>query len=115
MLDFIKNQPAQYRKSAKGLPALFKRYADNGREQLTLDNFHEANKQEKIWEFIKGSLRIYCFIDEGDRIVLLSHGIVKKAKAAKRADINRAVSLRDDYLNAKAKGTLEIITDEDDK
>lgn len=108
---FLESVDAQYKASAAGFRPLFERYAKEGRQGLTDVQFHEANKAEKIWEFIKGNLRIYCFMDmdAGNNLVLLSHGIIKKRQKAQPCDINKVIRLRDEYINAKKSGTLERI------
>jgi len=79
---------------------------------LTDATFHEASRENDIWEFIKGQLRIYCFKDSNGQVVILSHGIIKKSQKAKKQDIERAVTLREQYLKAKDNGTLEEINNE---
>jgi len=89
------------------MPALFERYAAAGRLQLTTAVFHEANKQEGIWQFIKGRLRVFCFMDEDGTLLVLTHGAIKKQQKADRQEVARAVRLRDAYLSAKRNGNLE--------
>ncbi len=110
VLDFLheKLEDKKFKGSADGYAALFQRYAEKGRQGLTTNMFHEANKQEKIWEFIKGRLRIYCFIDPDGNAVILTHGVVKKSQKAQKSDINAAKRKRDEYLKAKAENKLEI-------
>lgn len=112
VLEFLKNIPPNYQSSAKGFKALFERYAKGGRQNLTESLFHEANKENGIWEFIKGQLRIYCFKDDRGQLIILSHGILKKSQKAKTEDIQKAVKLRREYLNAKENGTLEVTSNE---
>lgn len=112
VLDFLKNIPPNYQSSAKGFRSLFERYAKGGRQLLTESLFHEANKENDIWEFIKGQLRIYCFKDDRGQLVILSHGIVKKSQKAKKQDIEKAFKLREEYLKAKEKGEIEVLENE---
>lgn len=112
VLDFLATAPSNYQSSAKGFKSLFQRYAQGGRQMLTDATFHEASRENDIWEFIKGQLRIYCFKDSNGQVVILSHGIIKKSQKAKKQDIERAVTLREQYLKAKDNGTLEEINNE---
>jgi hypothetical protein len=107
LLDFLQSMPSNYKSSAKGFKALFQRYALGGRQMLTDATFHEASREDDIWEFIKGQLRVYCFRDGDDKLVILSHGILKKTQQAKKQDVERAARLRERYLKAKENGTLE--------
>lgn len=93
-LTFLQNamKGAQYAGSARGFKALFVRYAEG--QRLPAENFHEANKEKQVWEFIKGDLRIYCYKDSAGNVIL-SHGIIKKKQKADEADVNRVCTLRD--------------------
>jgi glycosylphosphatidylinositol transamidase (GPIT) subunit GPI8 len=51
VLTFLQEQPANMAASAKGFKALFRRYAEHGRQGLTEEQFHLANREESIWEF----------------------------------------------------------------
>jgi hypothetical protein len=105
-LDFLMEAPADFRGSAKGMWALFDRYAEGGRQKLTAELFHEASRNDEIWEFIKGRLRVYCFIDDG-ALVLLTHGAIKKTRKADGSEVARAVRLRNEYVAAKQSGDLQ--------
>jgi hypothetical protein len=105
VLDFLREQPRHQQASARGFYPLFRRYAQLGRAGLTEDQFHLANQAEKIWEFRKGSLRVFGFEDDG-ALIVLTHGIVKKSQKAKASEIAVAARARDRYLAAKARGLL---------
>ena len=107
VLRFLRALPADMQGSAAGLPALFQRYAESGRQQLTNAVFHEANKQEGIWEFIKGRLRVFCFMDTDGTLLVLSHGAIKKTQKADPAEVAKAVRLKKDYMAAKAGNNIE--------
>lgn len=107
--QFLLNAAPDMQASAQGVYALLKRYATDGRDKLTSGNFHEANKQEAIWEFVKGRLRIFCYVDSNESLVLLSHGAVKKTQKADKSEVAKAVRLKQAYLAAKKAGTVELI------
>lgn len=109
MPSFLANQPKERQAHAKGLRALLRRYANGGRQALTTELFHEADRSEGIWEFRKGALRLYCFIDKDDTLTVLTHGAVKKTGKTAKADLTTACAMRDRYLDAKANQTLIII------
>jgi len=85
----------QYSSNAKSFMMLFDRYAKSLRSNLTADLLHEVDKSEKISEFIKGDLRVFCFFD-GNHAVL-THGCIKKGQKVDRTEITRAISLRKIY------------------
>lgn len=90
-LDFLHEQAKQkqYRASARGFSLLFKRYAQSGRTNLTADLFHEVDKPNKIWQFIKGELRIFCFV-HGNNVVL-THGAKKKSQKVDQKEVDHAI------------------------
>jgi phage-related protein len=84
---------------------LFERYAALGRQGLTSPLFHEAGADGRIWEFVKGQLRVYCFKDDNG-LVILTHGAVKRTQTTATADLDRAMRARAAYLSAKALGRI---------
>jgi hypothetical protein len=112
VLQFLKEAPSCHQGSARGFGALFRRYAQGGRQLLSAELFHEADRENGIWEFIKGRLRVYCFMDGDGHLVILSHGAVKKTQKTSRQDAEQAARLRERYVLAKQEGRLEIIGDE---
>ena len=113
LLDFLREQEqAGHRAHVAGLRLLFERYAKQGRQGLTAEQCHLADKQKNVWEFRKGALRIYFVVenkpDGRGRLVLLSHGIVKKHQKAKSSDKEAAERLRTAYQKALEEGGLEI-------
>jgi hypothetical protein len=107
VLSFLKEVPAQMQGSAKGFLPLFRRYAESGRQKLTSAVFHEADINGNIWQFIKGRLRVYCFMDEEGSILILSHGAIKKSQKPDPLEIKKAKRLRDAYVEARNRDELE--------
>lgn len=99
--------PATMQAHAKAMQKLFDRYAKGGRQQLTTALFHEADREHGIWEFTHGRLRVFCFMDNGALIVLAAFAI-KKTQKADSAGVRRAISVRDQYLDAKQACTLQF-------
>ena len=50
-----------------------------------------------IFEFKGFQSRLFCFFDEG-RVIILSHGCIKKRDKLDPADIKKARSRKDDYF-----------------
>jgi len=111
---FLYESSMQWPAHAKGCYALFERYAEYGRDGMTTDWFHEANKQSGIWQFIKGRLRVYCFMDDGD-LVILTHGSVKKTQKADPKQIERAVAQKAQYERAKALNKITFLENDDEQ
>jgi Phage derived protein Gp49-like (DUF891) len=62
----------------------------------------------EIWEFIAGRLRVLWFYDEG-RLVVCSHGFVKRTRKTPAGEIERAHAAIEAYRTAKKKGTLKVV------
>jgi hypothetical protein len=85
-----------YCSSAKGFKPLFERYASSLRRNLTAELFHEVDKAEKIWEFIKGDIRIFCFFDGNTAV--LTHGALKKSPKVDPSEVAKAISYKKAYF-----------------
>jgi len=88
---------------------LLERVAASGPPRNT-DISHKI--QGDIWEFIKGRLRVFWFYDE-DRVIVCTHGLVKKSQKIPKREITRAEQVRMAYVAAKRAGAL-MIEEEDD-
>jgi len=73
---------------------------------------HEANKKEKIFEFIKGRLRLYFFKGLEEQIVVCTSGQLKKTDKANKAVIEEAARYRKEYFEALHKDTLQVMKNE---
>jgi len=111
--DFLHSQPKERSGTAKGFKSLFERYAEGGRNKLTAALFHEVNNKENIWEFIKGGLRVFCYVDNDEKLVLLSHGALKKKQKVSQKDLKHAISVKKKYLEAKKESNI-ILENVDD-
>ena len=61
----------------------------------------------EIWELIAGRLRVLWFYDEG-RVVVCSHGFVKRTRKTPLGEIDRAHAVYMAYQNAKKSGRLDV-------
>lgn len=106
-LRFLSNAAPNTQAAAKGFRALFRRYAEAGRSKLTAELFHEVDNENGIWEFVRGQLRVFCFMD-GGRLLILTHGTVKKTKKVDRQEVARAIRRKEAYLAEKSSGRITI-------
>ena len=71
--------------------------------QYTANSCTATNEQkfknigEGIFEFKGFQSRLFCFFDQG-RIIILTHGCIKKRDKLDPADIRKARSRKDDYF-----------------
>ena len=95
--EFIDNLE---KKDQQKVIALLIRLADHG----MLGNEQKFRKLEgkgvDLWELKSFQVRILCFFDK-DRLVILTHGFIKKSRATPTAEIDKAIRLRKEYLEGK--------------
>lgn len=85
--------------------------AERGPFSLPKSRVHLIDKENKIYQFIGGNLRVAFFVD-ADCLVICTHGFVKKSQKTKSRDQNQATKARAQYMMAKAK--KQLIFREDD-
>lgn len=111
LLRFFEGLGANLEKNADHMLQLLERVAVTGPPRNT-DVSHLI--QDDIWEFIKGRLRVFWFYDEG-RVVVCTHGIVKKSQKTPKQAIEHAKQAREVYFAAKRCGALRIEEEDDDE
>jgi mRNA-degrading endonuclease RelE of RelBE toxin-antitoxin system len=69
--------------------------AENGPPKNTEKFNHEG---DGIYAIKSDDARLYCFFDKG-KMILLTHGIIKKRQKLKPIDLKKAKTIREKYLN----------------
>ena len=68
--------------------------------------FRKLVSTEEIWEcriqLGSNAYRIFCFFD-GNSVVVLTHGMIKKTQKTPQREIERAETYRRDYLQRRTK------------
>lgn len=104
LLEFLNGLGADLEKDSDRILTLLERVAQQG----PVRNDKISHKIEgDIWEFIQGRLRVFYFYDEG-RVVVCTHGLVKKTQKTPKGEITAANRVRVQYLAAKQRGDLFI-------
>lgn len=98
-----------------GLVQILEFLAENGLAKASHAWLHEANKEEQIYEFIKGPLRLFFFKGSNGHIAVCTSGVRKNGRKADKAAVAAAAALRVEYEAAIKDQTLEIIEDEEDQ
>lgn len=98
-----------------GLIQILEFLAENGLAKASHAWLHEASKNEEIYEFIKGPLRLFFFKGSNGHIAVCTEGVRKDGRKADKAAVSRAATLRAAYEAALKDHTLEIIEDEEDQ
>jgi hypothetical protein len=112
--DFIKDGEAETEGARAGLALILQHVAEKGIQNVPAAWVHEANKKDKINEFIKGPLRLFFFKGKGRQIAVCTTGARKKGNKADKAAVKKAAALRKKYEQAVEDQTLEVINDEDE-
>lgn len=110
LLQFLEGLGANYRSSLNGMLNLLERCAAQG-PPANADLKHRLD--DGIFELIKGQLRVVFFTDAG-KIIICSHGFLKKSRKVPQREIRTAQQARKRYQEAKQAHQLEILEDQDD-
>lgn len=105
--DFLCGLDSNFTRDVGRLRALFTHVAKTGPNLLPVEVSH--NLAPEIFEFIRGRLRIVWFYGEGGRLVVCSHGFVKKGQKTPRAQIEQAQRVKDSYAAAHRRGEAVIV------
>lgn len=110
LLQFLEGLGANYRSSRDGMLNLLERCAEHGPPR-NADLKHHLD--DGIFELIKGQLRVLFFTDAG-KLIICSHGFLKKSRKVPKKDIDAAKQARKHYQDAREANQLEIMEDRDD-
>ena len=85
------------------------RVSEDGWQGVPAAWTHEADKARGIYEFIKGTLRLFFFKGERGQIAVCTCGVRKTGQKANKAAVDRAARLRDAYFEALKNNTLTMV------
>ena len=104
LLSFLNEMEGPVARDAIRIANLLDRTAKEGPSRRT-EVSHQI--EGEIYEFIQGRLRVLWFYDER-RIIVCSHGFIKKTKKIPRRELHRAKDTHRRYFEDKAKGKITI-------
>ncbi len=107
--EFFAAIEKHYQGSADGLLALIERIANRGTQGLSSKLCHLVDEENKIYQLIKGDLRLFFFKGHCDLIVIASHGTIKKSQHTKISDKNRAIRYKKRYQKEHDKKRITIL------
>lgn len=110
---FITEGETAYEASRDGLADLLDRVASSGLSNLSSKQTHEVDKQHKIYEFIKGKLRLFYFKGQGDTVVVCTTGVLKQSQRADKKAVAEAIKCQKAYQAAITDGSLELVETEE--
>lgn len=88
---------SNYEKHANGLMVLLERFAEHGHEIFNDKQCHYIDKNNKIWQLRKGSLRLLWFYGGKNRVIVCSHAFIKKSQKTPPKEKAKAIKLKSDF------------------
>ena len=104
LLDFLGGLEAQLATDGRAMLRLLSFTAEQGPPR-NVEVSHKLGGE--IWELIAGRLRVLWFYDEG-RLVICSHGFVKRTRKTPTGEIDRAQAAYNAYQAAKRDRSLFV-------
>ena len=114
VLTFLKKLNPKYSESRNRLLNIIEMASEEstGPTQFHDNISHIVDKENKIWEFIAGRLRLLWFYSPvKNQVIICSHVFFKKSQNTPKREIKRAVNLKKSYLQAAPKNQIDIIQD----
>lgn len=104
LLEFLAGLEGNLAKDRRRMLKLLERISHQGPPRNT-----EISRSltPAIWELRQGRLRVLWFYDL-DRLIVVSHGFVKKSQKTPAKQIRQAERSRQQYLWARKRGELDI-------
>ena len=72
---------------------------------------HQLDESCRIYEFVKGDIRLAYFYDE-ETTIILSHGFIKRGQKTPKSEIARARKAATAYLRDKAARDLYFVMED---
>lgn len=95
-LDFLRDS-GSYVDARAALLTMLRHVAERGFENVPASWCHEADKNNGIYEFIKGDLRLFYFKGKNGEIAVCTGGVVKKGRKVNKPAVNAAKKWKDAY------------------
>lgn len=111
--DFLMQGEKSTEANRIGLNTMLAYVASNGLQNMSHAWSHEVDKENGIFEFIKGPLRLLYFKGVNDDIAVCTVGVRKKTQKVDKAAVAQAVEMKKAYLKAVHNKTYEVVEDED--
>lgn len=105
LLEFFDELEANLVKDRDRMLNLLEKVAVNGPPKHNIEA--SRSLEDGIYELKRGSLRVLWFYDSG-RVIVCTHGFVKKGQKTPRQEIDTAKRYMAQYQAAKRDNTLEV-------
>lgn len=105
---------SNYSSSFSKLIDVIQRIAANGFQNIPASLSHAVNSKPKIFEIIRGDLRLFYFHGDKNRIVVCTELITKKTPKVDKKVVKRAITAYEDYYSSLEMGTLIELGEDDE-
>lgn len=109
--DFLDGLSSNFQANIAGIVAMIEAHSKYGPDHFNTSQAHYVDQKEQIYEYIKGRLRLFWFEDD-DKVVICTHGIIKKDQKTPKRDIERAKKTKAAYMQAKLEASLTFVDEE---
>jgi len=82
---------------------------ESGPVELKDTQCHTVDDGQQIFEFIKGRLRVLWFYGKGNKLVVCSHGFVKKTQKTPKEEVKKCIRVKERYMRAHQDNNIEIL------
>ena len=107
--EFLVTLEANYKSSGDGLFELLDRVSKSGLQDIPTTLSHIVDKEEKIYEFIKGDLRLFYFKGLDNYLVICTSAAIKKSQKVDDKHVNKAIKFKNQYFQSVKDGTLVLL------
>lgn len=114
LLGWFSELNPKYQGSIKRMLAILNRVAKEkqGPNLLSTDISHEVDKNESIYEFIAGDLRLLWFYSNKQRrMIICGCQHLKKTKKVNKKEVKRIIKVKRDYISAHDAGEIVYFDD----
>lgn len=113
VIDFLLSVDPRTEATRVGFLEIMAYLAEHGWHNCSPSWSHEVDKQNEIYEFIKGDFRIFFFKGQGHFVAVCTGVSRKFGQKADKSSVNKAKAMKKAYWSAVRDGTIEVIEDED--
>ncbi len=107
LLDFLEDLDPSLKSLRNRMLGLLREYVTQHGPPRSKERCRHLN--DHIWEFKIGQLRALWFYHQ-DRMIVCTHGFMKRTRKTPRREIQRAKRLRKQYLASVRSGNLMVLT-----
>lgn len=110
--QFLTEGEERYRAQRVGLADIIERIANEGWPGISRSMTHEVDKRRKIYELIKGDLRLFYFHGKDRTLVICTSGVIKKGQKVNKKAVDEADRYRRDYDAASDDTSIDWVNEE---